>query len=188
MAEDKFCFVPLGIGKIEGLAVSKGKYVFSTGRSNRNYDFLIEALAGTNFEIRIACNGYQYKGLSDTSKVTILHNCFGRDMLRELSGAFCVVIPLGNVHISSGQLVILQALQLGKPVIVTENDTVKDYINDGENGYIIKNERDALISRLERIEDDIIYNTLSKNAKIAFNANNSLDGLAGNIWKAISCQ
>lgn len=186
MSIDKFCFVPLGVSRIEGIIPSKGDYIFSTGRSNRDYDFLIDALSDTGINIKIACSGYTYQGSSDTGKVEVLQNCFGKDMQKELAGSFCVVIPLKDTHISSGQLVILQAMQLGKPVIVTENDTAKDYIENGKTGFIIEKKDTSLIHVLEGLKDDDLYNKISENEKKVFEQKFSLSGLAKNIWQQIS--
>lgn len=186
MPVDKFCYVPLGVAKIEGVISSEGDYIFSTGRSNRDYDFLINSLSGNGMNVRIACSGYTYNGESDMTNVDILQNCFGRDMQKELANSFCVVIPLKDTHISSGQLVILQAMQMGKPVIVTENDAVKDYIENGKTGFIIKKDGNALKQAIGKLNDTKIYDEISKNAKSAFEEKFSLSGLAKNIWQQIS--
>lgn len=186
MPISKFCFVPLGIERIKGVESSKGDYIFTTGRSNRDYDFLIDAMNGANMKVEIACSGYEYHGISNTSNVEIMQNCYGKEMLQVLANSFCVVIPLKDTHISSGQLVILQAMQLGKPVIVTENDTAKDYIKNSKNGYIIKKEKDVLLDTIKTLKDnDLLYNNISQNARATFEKEFSLSGLATNIWDKI---
>lgn len=182
----KFSYVPLGMAKIDGINTVKGDYVFSTGRSNRDYDFLIEALAGTDIKVRIACGGYVYSEDADVGNVEVLQGCYGKDMLEEMACSFCVVIPLKDTHISSGQLVILQAMQLGKSVIVTENDTAKDYIANGKNGFIIRKDRKELLDTLNKLmSDEQFYNSISANAQKDFNSKYSLSGLARNIWEQI---
>lgn len=180
----KFAYIPLGMARIDGVETVKGDYVFSTGRSNRDYDFLTEALSKTGVKVRIACGGYVYNGDADTQNVDVLQSCYGKDMLEEMGHSFCVVIPLQDTHISSGQLVILQAMQLGKPVIVTENDTAKDYIDNGKNGFIIRKRKEELLDTLDKLKNDgQLYNTISANAQKGFNAKYSLSGLARNIWE-----
>lgn len=186
MPLDKFCYVPLGIDRIENIQTSKGDYVFTTGRSNRDYDFLIDSLSGTEINIKIACSGYTYNGNSNTVNVEVLQNCFGKDMQKELANSFCVVMPLKDTHISSGQLVILLAMQLCKPVIVTENDTAKDYIEDGKTGFFIKKDANTLKQTISKLHDRELYNEISVNAKNAFEEKFSLSGLAKNIWTQIS--
>lgn len=182
----KFAYIPLGMARIDGVNIVKGDYVFSTGRSNRDYDFLIEALSRTDIKVKIACGGYKYNGKSDTKNVEILQNCYGKNMLEELAHSFCVVIPLKDLHISSGQLVILQAIQLGKPVIVTENDTAKDYVENGKTGYIIKKDKEDLLTTIKRLRDnDNLYSDISNKDASVFEERYSLDKHAQNIWNLI---
>lgn len=182
----KFAYVPLGMARINRVNTVKGNYVFSTGRSNRDYDFLIEALSGTDIKMRIACGGYVYSGGADAKNVEILQNCYGKNMLEELAHSFCVVIPLKDTHISSGQLVILQAMQLGKPVIVTENDTAKDYIENGQTGYIIQKNKEDLLATINGLSDnDNLYRDISNKAASVFEERYSLSGLAQHIWEQI---
>lgn len=182
----KFAYVPLGMARINGVNTVKGNYVFSTGRSNRDYDFLIEALSETDIKVRIACGGYEYNGESDTKNIEVLQNCYGKNMLEELAHSFCVAIPLKDTHISSGQLVILQAMQLGKPVIVTENDTAKDYIENGQTGYIIKKNKEALLAAIKGLRNnDNLYSDISNMAASVFEERYSISRLAQNIWEQI---
>lgn len=186
MPSDKFCFVPLGIDTIKYVDSVKGNYIFSTGRSNRDYDFLVDSMKGSDFNIKIASSEYTFNSKSMNPKVEILSNCYGNDMLKQLAHSFCVVIPLKDTHVSSGQIVILQSMQLGKPVIVTENDTVEDYINNGENGFIIGKDKMELSAVLNRLRnDETLYDAISKNAKSSYESHFSLHSLAKNVWKMI---
>lgn len=74
-----------------------------------------------------------------------------------------VVIPLQNLNISSGQLMLLQAMQLGKPIIVTNNCTIYDYIENGKTGLILANEKKLWIEAIKKIYNDSdFYDMLSK--------------------------
>lgn len=182
----KFSYVPLGMTKIDGINTVKGDYVFSTGRSNRDYDFLIETFSETNIKVRIASGGYVYRGDADISNVEVLQGCYGKDMLEEMAHSFCVVIPLKDTHVSSGQLVILQAMQLGKPVIVTENDTAEDYIENGQTGYIIKKNKEDLLATINGLKDNNnLYRDISNKAGSAFEERYSLSRFARHIWDQI---
>ena len=65
--------------------------------------------------------------------IEILADCHDNDFFRELAKCKAVIVPLEDTHISSGQLVIIQAMMYGKPVVVTENDTVKDYVDKAKH-------------------------------------------------------
>lgn len=74
-----------------------------------------------------------------------------------------VVIPLQDLNISSGQLMLLQAMQLGKPIIVTNNCTIYDYIEDGKTGLVLANEKKLWIEAIKKIYNDSdFYDMLSK--------------------------
>jgi glycosyltransferase involved in cell wall biosynthesis len=161
---NKFMFIPLGVEPIETVHSSRGNYIFSSGRSNRDYNFMINALAHKRYQVHIACAGFKPDDESDPN-MEILHNCFGDKMLKQMAKSFCVVIPLQDEHISSGKLVILAAMQMGKPVIATRNDSINEYITDGETGFIIDKDADALVDAIERLyKDSNLYKRMSENS------------------------
>lgn len=155
-------FVPLGIEPLDyAHDAKKGDYVFSTGRSNRDYPFLVKALGNTSFRLKIACED-DFETLS--SNVEIVHDCYGDDMYSLMRDCFCVCIPLRDTEMSSGQLVVLQAMQFGKPVIVTRSNGVADYVIDGYNGFLIENDRDELLAKLDMLYNDShLYERISAN-------------------------
>lgn len=181
--KDKFMFIPLGIENKSDIIINKGDYIFSTGRSNRDYDYLVSAVSDTSYKIKIACDRYSLK--SPKPNVEILNNCFNEDMLKLMANSFCVMIPLKDAEISSGQLVILQAMSLGKPIIVTSSTGVVDYINNNVNGFIIEKNPEALIKILESLKDNNLYDFVSKNELKTFKNDYTLESMATNIRKLI---
>lgn len=137
--KSKFIFCPLG--KEEPLVkdVKDEGYIFATGRSNRDYDFLVDALKYTDYRCVIACDAYKLKDCP--SNTSVLNNCYGESMLNLMAHCHCVVVPLKDLRISSGQLVVLQAMSLGKPVICTHADGIIDYVRNEVTGYLIDNKR-----------------------------------------------
>ena len=67
----RFIFVPLGVSvpKIDSSEIRDEGYLFATGRSNRNYDFLIDAIKGTEYECLIACDTYKTLNLTKNIKI-----------------------------------------------------------------------------------------------------------------------
>ena len=141
LKESKFSFVKWGsIDYEKRVPVKKNlqsqKYVFSTGRSNRDYDFLIDTIEKTNYTLIIACDELNRKS---SDNIMIYDNLYGEAMLEYMKNAWCVVISLKDDMIASGQLVLLQAMNLGVPVIITESHGVTDdYVINEYNGLIIK--------------------------------------------------
>lgn len=137
-AADKFLFLPLGIHEKELYAnksdiEGKKPYLFSAGRSNRNYDILKHAAEETHTHLRIACPEEKATGFRFTK---ILTDCFDKDMNRQLHGAFAIAVPLHDRPISSGQLAVLQAMRAGKPVIVSRHASLMPYIIEGKTAIV----------------------------------------------------
>lgn len=182
--QEKFSFVPLGIGaKFDDYIVEKGDYIFSTGRSNRDFDFLYNAMKDSDMKTIIACDTCS---LPSVNNLTILNDCKGESMLEMLSKCFCVIIPLKDIHISAGQLVILQSMALGKPIIVTRSDGVRDYVTDGETGIFIDNSKEELLSVIERLQnEEEFYLHISENEKKCFSSNHTIEQMGRNVGKIV---
>ncbi len=182
--EGLFTYVPFAIGdaapEFQKGGVREEGYILSAGKSNRDYDFLTEALADTPYPVRILSDAYKREGISGNIK--IYGNVFGREYLEMLAGCYCVVVPLADVHISAGQFVFLQAMMFGKPVIVTESETVRDYIQDGSSGLVIKKEKACLLDALKRLYGDPeLYRTISVTGRKRYEEQYSLNRMAEKI-------
>ena len=89
-------------------------------------------------------------------------------MLAKMAHCHCVVVPLKNRSVSSGQLVVLQAMALGKPVICTDSDGLKDYVQDGITGFLIDNRKESLLSALHYISEQSVYGRFSCDARESY--------------------
>lgn len=183
MAKEKFVFIPLGIDVDEDYIVEKGNYLFTTGRSNRDNEFLVEALKGSNEKLVMACDSY--KG-EEPDNVEVDRDCYGEKMKTKMAGSFCVVIPLKNPQVSSGQLVVLQAMMFGKPVIVTRADGIADYIEEGKNGFSVDKTREGVLEAIQRMrDDDELYERISAYSKKYFKEHYTVMSMGKSIGKEI---
>lgn len=160
--ESVFIYVPLGHSMVTDVEIADEGYVFSTGRSNRDYDFLVDSFRGTNYKLVIACD--TYRNHVSEANVKILNNCHFKDMFKLMSKCHCVIVPLKNLKVSSGQLVVIQAMSLGKPVVCTKSDGIKDYVVDGRTGFLINNEKEQFDIALSKLFTEK-YSEMSDNAK-----------------------
>lgn len=173
---NKFVFVPLGKGMPELKKEEDEGYIFATGRSNRDYDFLVRALTGTDYKCIIACD--TYKRNEFPSNITVLNDCYGEKMQALMAKCHCVAIPLKDLKMSSGQLVAIQAMSLGKPVICTKSDGIKDYVMDGITGFLIENQPDQLLSTLDKLySQDKIYKNMSENSMASYKSKFTEDAM-----------
>ena len=167
LPKEKFRAMRLGIEDVEGqYDIRDEKYYLAAGRSNRDYDFLVSAWKDKEYKCEIICDSY--KRASSSPGVLIKTNCHGEAYFKKLAGCHGVIIPLANKKISSGQLVILQAMMLGKPIIVTTNDSIADYLIDGQAGFVIEKKAKALDKALAEMKNPITYNELSVSARRCF--------------------
>ncbi len=167
IARDKLQFIPLSIAEIPAedalpSPLSGERFIFSAGKSNRDYEFLITALAGSPYRLVIASDTCRRPGCDN---IMVRHDLWDEDMLHYMRHSHCVVIPLKDLNISSGQLVLLQAMQLGKPVIVTRSRAIACYVRDGWNVLTIDNTPEQLLAALDTLyHDEDTYRRLAQNA------------------------
>lgn len=188
---EKFAYVPFGIGDLgrysEAVPPPEQRFVLSVGKSNRDYDFLVDALRDTPYQVRILSDTYHRA--DPGPNIRIYPDVFGEDYYKMLAACYCVVVPLADVHISAGQFVFLQSMMFGKPILATRSDTVADYITDGENGFLISKDKNALLQRLRQLyEEPQLYRRLAQEGRCRFLKNYSLTSMAaaiGNILRSM---
>ena len=123
---------------------------------------------------------------SAIENIKILTNCHDDDYFRELAKCRAVIVPLEDTHISSGQLVIIQAMMYGKPVIVTENDTVTDYIDSGKTGLVIKKTKKNLSDAISALSDEKYYEEISAAERSQYESKFSVYAMGTAIGKLLS--
>ena len=165
--KSKFKFIPLGIDPINMPHIYDDGSIFATGRSNRDYDFFIRTVKDINHKVIIACDSY--KNIKLPLNVIILKNCYDDEMLDLMAHCHCVAVPLKDLRMSSGQLVVLQAMALGKPVICTNSDGLKDYVINNVTGIILNNKEEEWINSINRLyTDSNFYKKISSSSLDTF--------------------
>lgn len=124
-------------------------YLFAGGNSVRDYGLLEAALEGTDIPTRIAARWQPLRGLAHLQAAPTSHHEF----MTTLANARAVVVPLRQTVRSGGQQTYLNAMGLGKPVIVTEAPGVRDYIVDGVTGVIVPPRVEALRTAIRHVMD-----------------------------------
>ena len=109
--EARFVFETLGYEDItqEVPICSPDNFYLAAGRSNRDYKFLVDAWSKSKEHLKIICDTLSLKSIPDN--IEILTDCHDNNFFRELAKCKAVIVPLEDAHISSGQLVIIQAMR-----------------------------------------------------------------------------
>ena len=184
--ESQFIFETLGYeDKTKDVPrLESADFYLAAGRSNRDYKFLTEAWGKRKEKLEIICDTLNSKSVRENIK--ILTNCHDDDFFRELSKCRAVIVPLENTHISSGQLVIIQAMMYGKPVIVTENETVTDYIDSGRTGLVIKKTEKDLSDSITALTDKKYYEEISAAERSQYESKFSVYAMGTAIGKLLN--
>jgi len=155
---DKFRYVPLHSDPaLLDVHVTEEPFFLSVGRTFRDYDTLLAAFSKLNVPLRVIAS----RANIDTSRVPpnveVEYDLPGPLMQELMARCLAVVIPLEVRAISIGQSVLLQAMTLQKPVIVTQVAGTESYIEHMKSGIFVPPNsaeaiRDAVLLLLEKKE------------------------------------
>jgi len=116
--------------------VTQGKYIFSGGDSLRDYPTLLQAVTGLDVQLTIATRLKLPKSVAVPPNVTI-RAVSDREFRELMAGALLVVFPLRIDELrTAGQQSYLNAMALGKAVIVTDTVDAPFYVEDGRTGQL----------------------------------------------------
>jgi glycosyltransferase involved in cell wall biosynthesis len=130
-------------------------YIFSAGRSHRDWDTFLEAVAGLDTPVKLVATKADMAGRTLPANVELHTDIPHKDYLELLKDAEVVVIPLVPMNRSTGQAAFLEAMAYGKPLVVTSVIGSADYIRDGVNGCLVPSQSpDALRDTLRKLMAD----------------------------------
>lgn len=186
VSETQFVFETLGYeDKTQEVPIhSPEDFYLAAGRSNRDYKFLVDEWRGRKEQLKIICDNFSLKNIPNN--VEICTDCHKNKYFAELAKCRAVIIPLEDTHISSGQLVIIQAMMYGKPVIVTENDTVRDYVDAGRTGLIIEKTEKELSAAISALSDETYYKKISAAERKQYESRFSIYAMGTAIGKLLN--
>lgn len=135
---DRLRFLPFHTDIVNPKIADSGEdYVLSAGRTGRDYATLIEAVKDLSLRLIIVSDRESLKDVSISQNVEVLYDAPYSKYRDLLSHCKFVVVPLKKLVKSTGQVVILEAMGLGKPVITTRTTGTVDYIQHGSNGILV---------------------------------------------------
>jgi glycosyltransferase involved in cell wall biosynthesis len=119
------------------------QHVLAVGRDlGRDYATFIDAVARLDVPATIVASARNVVGLELPSNIDVELDVTP-ERLRDLySAATCVVIPTRAQEFDrgadcSGQTVLLDAMAMGRPVVITQRSTLASYVTDGESALVV---------------------------------------------------
>lgn len=157
-SRDKIIVAPFGIDDIYEKFWNLGPpedykkdgYMVAIGRSNRDFNFLINAWEGLTYPLVIISDSF--KGKPDNPKVSIRRDISGDAQYQWLINCKTIIIPIDDGSICSGDTVLLTGMSFKKIVLVTMPSTLAEMYIQGDNGLTVSKD----VESLQRIVKDII--------------------------------
>ena len=117
-----------------------GEYVFSIGRSNRDFDFLVDVWRQDclkPYHLVIASDVWQPSG-ELPSNITFRNDITYEQSFAWLNNCKLSITSTADGSICSGDTVLITSMMLGKPVVVTSPSTLAEmYVRDDINGLSV---------------------------------------------------
>jgi glycosyltransferase involved in cell wall biosynthesis len=136
------------------------RMICSAGLEWRDYPTLLAAVDGLDLKVNLAAASPWSKHKNETEQRKLPPNVTARRYeygeLRTLyAKAAAVVVPLYENDFQAGVTTLLEAMAMGKPVIVTRTEGQTDVVEDGVNGlYVPPGDVKALRSAILRVLND----------------------------------
>lgn len=136
---EKFVFSPYHTTvDLTRVSIGHGEYLFSGGNFARDYKTLAHAVRDVGVKVILACsNKRALAGIEFPSNVTVV-SVDHEEFMQLMAGSWINVVCLaGGLLHSGGQQTFLNAMVMGKPVIVTDPVGASDYIRHGVDGLLV---------------------------------------------------
>ncbi len=136
-------------------------YVLAVGRDlGRDYATFLRAVEGLGLPAVIVASARNLAGLDVPTSVEVRLDVSYEELRSLYAGAACVVIPTRREEYRygadcSGQTVLVDAMAMGRPIVLTERATLREYVDDGRSALTVPPEDPgALRAALERLLGD----------------------------------
>ncbi|MFC5061599.1 glycosyltransferase [Actinomycetospora atypica] len=134
--------VPFGIQPLPPIAVAVDHAdharprVLSAGNDkDRDWDVLARAAARTPLDLRVRSSSRVARASLDEVDASVRPSIDVDEFLDDLSWCDVVVVPLSSNRHASGVTVALEALSVGRPVVVADTGGLRDYFGDAVQYY-----------------------------------------------------
>lgn len=152
VAESACTFIHFPVGTTSLPLTRSGEYVYSAGWAHRDWPTLLAALSMSSLPGVVAPGRDVMESVPSTVRIIDMPSPAEG---RALAGAsLCVVISMKDTHLPAGPLVLLDAMAMGKPIVASDVNGVRDYIDPGETGILVPpKDPEALARALEAVAE-----------------------------------
>lgn len=112
-------------------------FIVAMGSANRDYATLFAALAGTGIPATIVASPRAVASLSPPDNVTLVSGLSIQQCWELAQRARFSVVPLEDVPTAAGQVTVIEAMRMGRPVIATRGVGTVDYVEDRKTGLLV---------------------------------------------------
>ena len=148
-------------------------YVLAVGRDmGRDYATFLRAVEGLGPPAVLVASARNLAGLDVPAGVEVRLDVSYEELRSLYAGAACVVIPTRREEYRygadcSGQTVLVDAMAMGRPIVLTERATLREYVDEGRSALTVPPEDPAALrAALERLLGDRAFaESLGRNAR-----------------------
>ncbi len=171
-----FIVTPFGIpdnyNEWSNLECDINNFVLSLGRSNRDFDFLVEVWRQECLQNKtlVIISDTWHPTSSLPSNIIHLSNIKVDGTYSYIANCLMSIVSIKESNLCSGDTVLLNSMMMAKPVIITAPSTLSEmYINDGVNGlHIPKDSVKAAKIIASAIDNKDTMRKLSENARKSY--------------------
>jgi glycosyltransferase involved in cell wall biosynthesis len=115
-------------------------YILTVGKYGRDFDTIVEAVKGTDYDLKIATKPALTKHL-EPLPVNVSSKLYGHEEMSELYKNAAIVIVAVNPKYTTdsvGTLSVGEGMAMKKAIIATDTASMRSYIDKGVNGVLVE--------------------------------------------------
>lgn len=187
---DKFTFIPLHADpeNIFTYSSREDDFIFTGGGAERDFSTLINVAQEINKKFTvITFSKSLLSNLKIPENVSLYYKVPQEKFIRTMAKAKIVVIPLLPTRKAAGQYMLLQAMALGKAIVISDNPSLRNYVENGKQAILVPPEDPkALKSAIFKLlKDPLLRRTLGRNARLRVREKSSFAKYDRHIEKLI---
>jgi glycosyltransferase involved in cell wall biosynthesis len=164
-----------------------GRFVFTSGRSYRDYETLARAVEGTDVCVKVSSRPFNVDGFKlpgNMESMGWLDYRVAQDYMYESS---FYVVPLQAIDFAGGDSSLLQAMSFGKAAVATRAPSTETYLEHGKTGLLvepgdIEDMRRAILHLWQNPDEAV---RMGKEARRRFEENHTMGKLAQRVYDVV---